>query len=102
VRQLSDPNWKRDPAWVLDRISWAKRFAETAELQSLLDVAEQRTRAYARAGRPVWKDDQTARERRDAQWDEVLEAIDTFLIALQAKHLPEVDQAGFSGRAASR
>lgn len=36
--------------------------------------------------------------RRDAEWDEVLEAIDMFLIALQAKHLREVDEAGASGR----
>ncbi|MCU1295706.1 MAG: hypothetical protein JWP08_4556 [Bryobacterales bacterium] len=64
----------------------------------MLDVAERRTRLYASAGRPVWEDDQTARARRDAEWDEVLEAIDMFLIALQAKHLREVDEAGASGR----
>ena len=99
---MSDSNWKRDAAWVLDQISWAKRFSGPEELQSLLDVAEQRARTCARAGRPVWENDQAALARRDAGWDEMLEAIDLFLVALQAQHLREVDRAGCSGRTTNR
>lgn len=102
VRQLSDPHWRRDPAWVLDQISWARRFAGTSDLRALLDLAEERVRAYTKAGRPVWEDDQANRARRDSEWDDVLEAIDTFLVALQVKHLREVDEAGVSGRGTNR
>ena len=102
VRQLNDPKWRRDPAWVLDQISWARRFAGTSDLRALLDCAEGQVQTYARAGRPVWEDEQATQARRDAEWDHVLEAIDTFLVALQAKHLREVDEAGVSGRNTNR
>jgi hypothetical protein len=102
VRQLSDPHWRRDPAWVLDQLSWARRFAGTSDLRALLDLAEERVRAYTKAGRPVWEDDQANRARRESEWDDVLEAIDTFLVALQVKHLREVDEAGVSGRGTNR
>jgi hypothetical protein len=98
VRQLSDPQWRRDPTWLLDQISWARRFAGTPELLVLLDVAGARVRSFARSGSPVWEDDQAATARRDAEWDHVLDAIDTFLVALQAEHLRKVDEAGVSGR----
>jgi hypothetical protein len=102
VRQLSDPHWRRDPAWVLDQISWARRFAGMPELMALLDLAEGRVRTYSKAGRPVWEDDQAALARRDAEWDHALEAIDAFLVALQAEHLRKVDEAGVSGRDTNR
>jgi len=71
-------------------------------LRALLDSTEGQVRSYARAGRPAWEDDQATQARRDAEWDHVLEAIDTFLVALQAKHLREVDEAGVSGRDTNR
>jgi hypothetical protein len=102
VRQLSDPNWRRDPAWLLLQISWARRFAGRSDLQSLLDAAGRGVQTYAKAGRAVWEDDQAHLARRETEWDHVLEAIDEFLVALQMRHLQEVDEAGVSGRDTSR
>jgi len=98
VRQLSDPHWRPDPVWVLDQISWARRFAGTADLRALLDAAEGQVRKFGKERRPVWEDDRAFGARREAEWDRVLDAIDAFLVALQAEHLRRVDEAGASGR----
>ena len=95
---MSDPLWRRDPVWVLDQISWARRFAGTVDLRAMLDAAEGQVRKFGKEHRPVWEDDRAFGVRRESEWDRVLDAIDAFLVALQVEHLRRVDEAGASGR----
>ena len=95
---MRGPTGRRGPVWVLEQISWAERFAGTADLRALLDAAEGEVRKFRKERRPVWEDDRTCDARRESEWDRVLDAIDAFLVALQTEHLRRVDEAGASGR----
>ena len=86
----------------MDQISWARPFAGTADLRALLDAAEGQVRKFGKERRPVWEDDRVFGARREAEWDRVLDAIDAFLVTLQAEHLSRVDGAGASGRPPQR
>jgi len=66
-------------------------------LRALLDVAEGQVRKFGKERRPVWEDDRAFAARREFEWDRVLDAIDAFLVVLQAEHLRRVDEAGASG-----
>jgi len=88
---------------LLGEIDWARRVTRTPDLLLLLDRAEHQVRAYVKADRrPVWEDYAAYLARRDADWDDVLGAIDDFLVALQAEHIRLVDEAGVSGRETNR
>ncbi|MBA8795216.1 hypothetical protein FHX74_002844 [Friedmanniella endophytica] len=78
VRSLSNPGWHREPDRVLRELL-AQRKLVPAEEQRLLDRAIAATRRYPR----------TAAGHRDpdAAWDEVLTAVDAFLVARQRRHL---------------
>ena len=69
---MSDPHWRPDPVWVLDQISWVRRFAGTADLRALLGAAEGQVRKFGKERRPVWEDDRAFGARREAEWDRVL------------------------------
>lgn len=97
VRTLANPNWPRDPAFVI-RMLQPDRSGEPSRRRDLIEDAIRSVHEYANLPRRLDEPEDEFAARLDGCWDRMLSAIDEFLELRQQEHLQAVAEAGASGR----